>query len=137
MSKKTENKIYLAGPLFTVPEKEWNALLACELKLKGYKPFLPQDECCGTNEEIFSKCVSGIDSRDIVLANVDGTDADSGTCFELGYAYGKNKRIICYRTDFRKCGDDGFVNLMLSKSCDEFWIVDSIYDLVETFCALV
>lgn len=127
---ETQTKIYLAGPLFTIPEKEWNKKLSNRLKESGYQTFLPQEECSGTNDEIFSICVSGIDSCDIVLANVDGTDADSGTCFELGYAYGKSKIIILYRTDFRKCGDDGFVNLMLSKSCNYFFVVESVEQLV-------
>lgn len=125
------SKIYLAGPLFTIPEKDWNKKLSTQLKESGYETFLPQEECSGTNEQIFSTCISGIDWCDLILANVDGTDADSGTCFELGYAYGKQKKIVLYRTDFRKCGDDGFVNLMLSKSCNEFFVVESVEQLVD------
>lgn len=114
--------IYLAGPLFTKYEQDWNAQLACELEKLGYKTFLPQRDCNnGThNRQIFNDCVLGVDNCDVVLANVDGTDADSGTAFEIGYAYAKEKVVILYRTDFRKRADDGDVNLMLSKSCGCF-----------------
>lgn len=108
--------IYLAGPLFTQAEIEFNSKLY-DL-LIGNDVFLPQIECSGlTNPlDIFNKCKSGIDSCDFVLANIDGCDADSGTAWEIGYAYGKGIRIIGYRTDFRNRGDDGAGNLMLTKS---------------------
>jgi nucleoside 2-deoxyribosyltransferase len=37
---------------------------------------------------------------DVVVANMDGADPDSGTCWESGYARRK-KSIIVFRTDFR------------------------------------
>ncbi|MCA9459998.1 MAG: nucleoside 2-deoxyribosyltransferase, partial [Nanoarchaeota archaeon] len=42
-----------------------------------------------------------IDSCDILLAILDGTDVDSGTSSEIGYAFAKNKLILAYRGDFR------------------------------------
>jgi len=130
------HKIYLAGPLFTKPEQDWNEALSKKLNKIGCETFLPQVECKRKSQlEIFQTRISGIDSCDLILANVDGTDADSGTCFELGYAYGKQKKIILYRTDFRKCGDDGFTNLMLSKSTNVFLIVKDADELVnKVFC---
>jgi nucleoside 2-deoxyribosyltransferase len=51
---------------------------------------------------------------------MDGTDPDSGTCWECGYAYGK-KPIVLFRTDFREAGDvpGSAFNLMLSASADK------------------
>jgi nucleoside 2-deoxyribosyltransferase len=48
---------------------------------------------------------------------MDGSDPDSGTCWECGYAYTK-KPIILFRTDFREAGDvpGSPFNLMLSAS---------------------
>ena len=48
---------------------------------------------------------------------MDGSDPDSGTCWECGYAY-KKKPSILFRTDFREAGDvpGSPVNLMLSAS---------------------
>lgn len=131
-------KIYLAGPLFTMSEIEWNRTLSAKLKHAGFDTFLPQKECEGKeNREIFEICRNGIDSCDIVLGNVDGTDADSGTCWEIGYAYAKGKKVYLYRTDFRKYGDDGHTNLMLSYGCELFFVVKkNIDEIVETMIAV-
>ena len=53
------------------------------------------------------------------MANMDGPDPDSGTCWECGYAYRK-KPILVYRTDFRSSGDTDTTayNLMLTESAD-------------------
>jgi nucleoside 2-deoxyribosyltransferase len=123
--------IYLAGPLFTKYEWDWNEQLAHELEKLGYKTFLHQRDCTGTmNQQIFVDCIAGVETCDVVLANVDGTDADSGTAFEVGYAHAKNKVVILYRTDFRKRADDGDVNLMLARSCDCFLRCSTLAEVV-------
>ena len=48
-------------------------------------------------------------------AILDGADADSGTCWECGYAYARGKPVIAVRTDLR-AGEDMGLNLMLSRS---------------------
>ena len=106
--------IYLAGPLFTKAEQDFNKELAEFLSGKGFKVFLPQEECKNKKKkDIFLKCKEGLDSSDIVLAIMDGADADSGTCWEFGYAFAKNKTLIALRTDFRKSGDTGGFNAMI------------------------
>lgn len=47
-----------------------------------------------------------IEECDVVVAVLDGTDIDSGTAAEIGYAAGIGKRIIGYRSDFRPSGDN-------------------------------
>jgi nucleoside 2-deoxyribosyltransferase len=59
-----------------------------------------------------------IEQCDIVLSVLDGPDADSGTCVELGYARAKGKRIVGVRTDFRGSEDRG-LNVMVSYICDD------------------
>ena len=56
---------------------------------------------------------------EVVVANMDGPDPDSGTCWECGYAFHK-KAIVLYRTDFRQAGDaaNAPFNLMMSESAD-------------------
>jgi len=46
-----------------------------------------------------------IRKSDIILANLNGADQDSGTSAEIGYAYALGKTIIGYRTDFRYHND--------------------------------
>ena len=48
---------------------------------------------------------------------MDGPDPDSGTCWEVGYAYGTKKAIVLVRTDFRDlAGRAGTYNPMMAES---------------------
>ena len=103
-------KIYLAGPLFSVAERNFNNELTRLLRNKGHEVWLPQEfeQRTMTAKQIFAKDVEGIDWADVVVANMDGPDPDSGTSWECGYAYRK-KPVILFRTDFRagyKLGGD-------------------------------
>ena len=112
-------KIYLAGSLFTSAEQEFNRQLCAALTRAGHEVWLPQEHEPRerTAKAIFQEDLNALDSADVVVANMDGPDPDSGTCWECGYAYRK-KPIILYRTDFRLAGDaaEAPVNLMMSES---------------------
>ena len=123
-------KIYLAGPLFSFAERDFNARLTAILRNKGHEVWLPQEseQESMTPKEIFEKDVEGIDWAEAVVANMDGADPDSGTCWECGYAYRK-KYVIVFRTDFRvnsemrgnqpvTPADMAPYNLMLTESAD-------------------
>jgi nucleoside 2-deoxyribosyltransferase len=114
-------KNYFAGPLFSAGEKAFNTSVAAALRDAGHEVFLPQEseENQSANAAaIFHSDVARIDWADIVLANMDGPDPDSGTCWECGYAYGK-KPFIVYRTDSRVMDGKGqHFNLILTQSAD-------------------
>jgi nucleoside 2-deoxyribosyltransferase len=114
-------KIYLAGPLFTAAERAFNARLAARLRELGHEVFLPQEteQRSMSARQIFTSDVRGIDWAEVVVANMDGPDPDSGTCWECGYAYGK-KPILVFRTDFRSGAEHEGApyNLMLTESAD-------------------
>src|ERR1700687_363106 len=95
-------KIYLAGPLFTVAERDFNTSLARMLRKAGHEVFVPQEseQRSMTARQIFESDVAGVDWANVVVANMDGPDPDSGTCWECGYAFRK-KPVIVFRTDFR------------------------------------
>lgn len=121
-------RIYLAGPLFTVQERCMNRVLAGKLTeaLPGAEVLLPQDFKHDDRYNdarafgfIFKGCIDGIDSADLVVAWLDGPDSDSGTSFEVGYAYAKKIPVIGVRTDFRHNQERG-VNVMLSRACSAF-----------------
>ena len=111
-------RIYFAGPLFSAAERDWNATLAAELRGAGHEVFLPQEQEPGKDASgIFATDVGGIDWADGLVAIMDGADPDSGTCWEVGYAYGK-KPIVLVRTDMRRnsgSGGSGY-NPMLTES---------------------
>jgi nucleoside 2-deoxyribosyltransferase len=114
-------KIYLAGPLFTSAEQEFNRQLSSALRQAGHEVWLPQEHEPRerTAKAIFEEDVKGMEWAEVVVANMDGPDPDSGTCWECGYAFRK-KPIILYRTDFRQAGDaaNAPFNLMMSESAD-------------------
>jgi nucleoside 2-deoxyribosyltransferase len=113
-------KLYLAGPLFSAAEIDFNARLAALLRAAGHEVFLPQESEVqhGSAAAIFKSDVAGIDGAEIVVANMDGADPDSGTCWECGYAYGRGMPVVLFRTDFRKAGesDEAPYNLMLTEA---------------------
>ena len=111
-------KLYFAGPLFTTPERAWNAEVTAALRAAGHEVFLPQEQGLDKDAEgIFATDVGWIDAAEGLVAIMDGPDPDSGTCWEVGYAYGTKKPIVLVRTDFRSmAGNAGEYNLMLTQS---------------------
>lgn len=119
--KKTRKKkiiVYLAGPLFSQPERLWNKSLAEYIESQPGSPFrvnLPQETTPVEKGEtaIYRHCRRSVEKCDILLAGLDGPDVDSGTAWEVGYAMGIGKPTVAYRTDFRFCEGDNHVNIML------------------------
>ena len=111
-------KVYFAGPLFTAAERTWNAEVAAGLRAAGHEVFLPQEQERGRDgAEIFATDVGGIDWADGLVAIMDGPDPDSGTSWEVGYAFGSMKPIVLVRTDIRRSvGSAGDYNAMLAES---------------------
>jgi len=121
-------RVYLAGPLFTIPERRMNRELAraLEHELPGAQVVLPQDFKHDDRYNaprafglIFKSCLEGVASSHCVVAWLDGADGDSGTCFEVGYAFAKGIPVVGVRTDFRLNQERG-VNVMLSRACSAF-----------------
>ena len=108
-------------------EKVFNETLKNELlKLRpDLQILLPQDEAekifgdPDFENKVFKSCIDGVKESDVILCMLDGPDADSGTCVELGLAYQQGKRIIGVRTDFRASEEDG-LNIMVRKVLDEY-----------------
>ena len=116
-------RIYLAAPLFSEAERTYNSSLSDLLREHLFEVYLPQEtgDDTGTRTQaeqarIFSKNKEALDNADIVVAVIDGADADSGTAWEMGYAHARQKPVIAIRTDFRRTGTHEQVNLMLEES---------------------
>ncbi len=127
-------RIYLASPLFSEAERRYNTYLAEVLRKNFFSVYLPQEfddteEARGENRErvIYDKNLSELKKADIVVGVIDGSDVDSGTAWEMGYAFASGKRVIALRTDFRKFGVNERVNLMLEMGAE---VVSSVDELV-------
>jgi len=101
-------KIYLAGPFFNDKEREIKARVKAHLEeiLRAhpqYKLYDPQTAACVDSWEqpncnwgrkVFIKDKILLDDCDIVIAIDWGLYGDCGTAWEIGYAFGQNKRIL-------------------------------------------
>ena len=131
----SQYRIYLAAPLFSECERAYNLSIARNLRNNFFDVFLPQeagdDSHTRDKEEqsrIFSENLKALENSDIIVAVIDGADADSGTAWEMGYAYAQKKQVIALRTDFRRAGMYERVNLMLEESAK---VVTSTTELLE------
>jgi nucleoside 2-deoxyribosyltransferase len=130
MKKKT---VYLAGPLFSEAEREYNQKLARKLEALGFRVLLPQERCAHIdgatnldgdekNQKIFNICLSDDLECDIFIYILDGRVPDEGAAVELGIAYAQrrfdhkaNKLIIGLKTDWRICFKSSDLNQMISQ----------------------
>ncbi len=114
-------RVYLAGPLFTAAERDFNVALARRLEALGYRVFLPQRDVPpargrGRTRRMYDGCLRGLRSADVVVAICDGATADDGTAWEIGYAAAAGKAVYALRTDSRRVGAGEHVNLMIQES---------------------
>ena len=116
-------RVYFAAPLFSEAEQTYNRSVADLLREHFFSVHLPQD--CGDSSAersadhtagIFMENLAALNEADVVVAVIDGADADSGTAWEMGYAYARGIPVIALRTDFRQAGVSERVNLMLEES---------------------
>jgi len=112
-------RIYIAGPLFSQAERNFNDYLSNFLEDMGFKTFLPQRDGYKLSEllsngaskssamkKIFELDISEIKNSDIVLFIMDGRVPDEGACVEIGYAYALGKECIGLKTDSRALMSD-------------------------------
>lgn len=105
-------KIYFAGDLFDAKDIAGNLLLAGLIEKKSgnrYQVMLPQDG----ESEVTNRTAQSIRDADfelllncdVLVANFDGTDLDSGTVVEFCFAKMLDMPAVLLRTDFRNSGD--------------------------------
>lgn len=100
-------KVYMAGPLFNEGDRYTNRLNSDALRAAGYTTFLPQEIVINEKSSPLIKAgcfymdLKAIRECDILLANCNGIEIDSGTAAEIGLAYALKKRILAYKSDVR------------------------------------
>jgi nucleoside 2-deoxyribosyltransferase len=109
-----KKKIYLAAPLFSEAELNYNLYLKSILN-PYFEVFLPQED----GELIFNLLKNGVSNRvaankifnadvnaikrcDIILVVLDGRVIDEGASFELGLGFALGKKCIGFQTDIRR-----------------------------------
>lgn len=131
LDKIRAKRIYLASPFFNDNELLDMVKVLGTLRNKGLNVFSPYENqnkqlefaSDPWREATFNSDVSNIDSADIVVAIANGNYMDSGTAWEIGYAYANKKPIILVNLNKEP------VNLMISDSIHAY--IDSIEALEE------
>ena len=106
--------VYLAAPLFSEAELEFNRFLAQVLE-EYVDVYLPQRDggklvdlvakgvaIDGASRSIFQLDVEAIRAADVLFLVMDGRAIDEGAAFELGLAYALGKRCVGLQTDPRR-----------------------------------
>lgn len=95
-------KIYMAGAFFRPETKTKIDSLVKQMRGHGYDVFVPQEHTIPNAwemsqedwaEAVFKMDIAAIQDCDMVYAVYDGLYSDSGTAWEIGYAYALGKHI--------------------------------------------
>lgn len=113
-SKNGRAKIYVAGPLFSQAEREFNCRLK-QLLQQFFHVYLPQEDGgllvdMVSNgiphniaaRKVFAADIAALEECDLFLIILDGRAVDEGAAFELGFASAKRKPCYGLRTDPRQ-----------------------------------
>ena len=93
-------KIYLSSPFFNQEEIDNMRQAQKILENRDFDVFVPMDIIIpNTNEvewaeKMFDADKAGIDKCDVVVLLYYGLYSDSGTAWECGYAFAKNKPVV-------------------------------------------
>lgn len=131
-NKSFDYHIYVAGPLFTPGDRYYLEIIEQICKQCKFSTYLPHRDAGLAPSDgsltlpFFEKDVKELLKADIVVSILNGTDVDSGTAWELGYAYAKDKILIGIYDDTRIYKPLASFNLMISTSTN---ILNSVEDL--------
>jgi len=129
--------VYLAAPLFSDAERNFNTLVRDFLVANGYPVYLPQETGEGVSgperdRTIFESHLAALDRAACVVAICDGTDTDSGTAWEIGYACSQEIPVIALATDRRRPWAGKMVNLMVRESARMVSTVEEILPVLKS-----
>lgn len=112
-------QVYLAAPLFSEAERDFNRKVAGKLREAGFDVWMPQESLFvkeGSLEEkrrIYEVDITALRKCDVVVAVLDGVDVDCGVAFEIGYAVALGKPVVGLKTDHRIFSRVEDINLIL------------------------
>ena len=115
--------VYVAGPLFNAAERAAAEGVEAICRRAGFRTFLPHRDAGlvgapgRTPAGIFREDLAGLARADVVVALLNGPTVDTGTAWEIGYAFARGKTVIGYLDDLRAHRGADPVDLMISRSC--------------------
>jgi len=123
---------YIAGPMFNDAENWFLTEIDARVRKAGLTSFLNSRDGIPLNApddvlSIFKEDCHEVSRADVIVASLNGLAVDSGTAWELGWAYSQGKQIVGVFTDLRLHYKYQTVNLMIQCSLDK--IVRSLDEL--------
>lgn len=129
-------KIFVAAPLFSEAERDYNSKTAKILRENGFEVWFAQEapfilhDSHKEKKMIYDGDVQALKASDVVVAVLDGVDVDTGVAYEVGYAKALGKQVVGLKTDHRTFSRIEEVNLMLEAPLIK--ICGTINDLIDT-----
>jgi len=126
------NSAYIAGPLFTEADREYLEKIDKLMRSLGYNTYLPHRDAGifkrgeNNSKDFFKKDKNKITECSLMIAVLNGADIDSGTSWEIGFAYSKGIKILGILDDTRKPSNE-LLNPMILDSINK--IVNSLEEL--------
>ncbi len=113
--------IYIAGPLFTPEQRALLERIDQICRDVGFTTYLPHRDAGvfdreGDARPFFEGDLRALQAADAVVAVLDGCDVDSGTAWEMGYAYALGRPIVGYVSDVRIARPAQQINPMIYHS---------------------
>ncbi len=101
-------KVYIAEPLFTPGERKYAEEIDELVRNLGFDTYLPHRDAGvfergkSSSKTFFENDLKELKECAFVVAILNGTDVDSGTAWEIGYAYAMGKPVYGILEDTRK-----------------------------------
>lgn len=120
MSSSTP-RVYVAGPLFTPGQRALLEAIDALCREVGFDTYLPHRDAGvfdrdGDSRPFFEGDVRALEAAALVVAVLDGCDVDSGTAWEMGYAYALGRPVLGYLGDVRIARPQTQINPMIYHS---------------------
>ena len=114
-------RVYVAGPLFTPGQRALLEAIDALCREVGFDTYLPHRDAGvfdrdGDSRPFFEGDVRALEAAALVVAVLDGCDVDSGTAWEMGYAYALGRPVLGYLSDVRIARPQTQINPMIYHS---------------------
>ncbi|MGH9314052.1 MAG: nucleoside 2-deoxyribosyltransferase [Vicinamibacterales bacterium] len=117
--------VYIAGPLFTPAERRYLEELAAVIDGAGFETYLPHRDGGLVSPDrrntraMYESDLRALNACGMIVAVLNGTDVDSGTAFEIGYAVARGLPVLGLYEDIRVSAPHDF-NAMIANGCRVF-----------------
>lgn len=137
MNQHERPTAYIAGPLFTEGDRWYLEYIDDRCAALGYATYLPHRDAglsppSGEGTRFFFEAdIDALIEADLVVAVLHGPDVESGTAWEMGYAYARGTPIVAIVDDTRVADPAVNINLMIYHSADVCTSVDELVEKLE------